>query len=75
MSSLPSLPSLRPSYLVQVDLVEPEPLADEDDHRAPELVKATLVQTPDARHFRQVLVLGSAKETLVSGGEKRWVKG
>jgi hypothetical protein len=51
---------------VQIDLVELEPLADKNDHRSAESVDAALIQTADARDFRQILRLGSTKQALVT---------
>lgn len=52
-----------------------EPFATEHDHGSPQPVHATLVQTPDAGHLRQVLGLGTTQQSLISGREwKLWVR-
>lgn len=51
--------------LVQVDLFEAEPLADEDDDGPAEAVHAALVQAADAGHLGQVLGPGPAQQPLV----------
>lgn len=51
-----SIPLLHPNtHLIQVDIPDGEPLADEHDDGAAEAVHAALVQAADARHLAQVL--------------------
>ena len=42
-------------YFVQIDFVKVEPLADEDYNGSTQLVRPALIQTTNARYFRQVL--------------------
>lgn len=57
-------------YLFQVDLIELEPLADEDDDRTAKLVNPTLVEAPNTRDLAQILSLGTAEEPLIPDGEE-----
>lgn len=58
------------TYLFQIDLVEFEPLADEDDNGTAKLVNPTLVEAPNSRDLAQILSLGTAKEPLIPVGEE-----
>ena len=48
-------------YFVQIDFVETEPFADEDNDRPAEFVDAALVQTADAGDFGQIFRFGTTQ--------------
>lgn len=57
--------------LLQIEILRRKPFATEDDDGPTESIDATLVQTANARHFRQVFSAGPMQQFLVSAEKQR----